>query len=159
MVKVVGRVVAHPELLHDPLGAQVGRRREGHELLETQRAEGVSEYRTRSFGGEAAAPVRARQPPPDLDRRRERRLERHRVEADETDEGARRVVLDCPQAPSAPLEGSDDAVGEGIALHLRQRAREVLHHLGVGVECRERCQVAFAPAAKQEPSGTKLCHG
>jgi len=159
MVEVVGRVVAHPQLLHDPLGAQVGRRREGHELLETQRAEGVSEYRTRSFGGQPLTPVVPRQPPPDLDRRRERRLERHRVEADETDVGTGRIEFDCQQAPSAPLEAGADPVGEAIALRAGERAREVLHHLGVGVERCERCQVAIAPAAKQEPSGAKLCHG
>src|SRR5919198_5860303 len=102
MVEVVGRVVRHPDALHDSLRPHVADCREGDDLVEAEIVEAECEGCASAFGRISLAPMVAREPPADLHRRGEADLKPRLCETDEADEGCALDDFDRPQSP-APL--------------------------------------------------------
>jgi hypothetical protein len=96
VVEVVGRVMSHAKPVHHGTGVDVRLSRVGDELVKVEFVEGEGRSSTRCFGHEARSPGFSRKPPSDLDRRRERRLERRTSEPGEAEEAALRQLLECP---------------------------------------------------------------
>ncbi len=86
MVEIVGGIVTHPEALHDSHRSHVGRHSEQNDLVQANALEAVRNRSARSLGRESPAPVLARKPPTDFDRRGEMRREVMQREADIADE-------------------------------------------------------------------------
>ena len=83
------------------------------------------------------------------------RRPRQAGEAEERSSSARSIAHSPnPFAAQPSIEGSTS-----VARRPAQRRREVLHHLGVGVERRERLAVVVAPAAQAERVGLELRDG
>src|SRR5262249_39685097 len=88
-----GGVGGQAEALHHPARAGVDTGCERDDLVERERPEADIERAPAAFRRVAATPVLACQTPADLDRGRERRVERGRVQADEADERRRARYL------------------------------------------------------------------
>src|SRR5215212_1384731 len=56
MQEIVGRFVAHADLLHDPLAGYVDDAGNPHDLRQSKLGPGEVEHRGRAFGSETAAP-------------------------------------------------------------------------------------------------------
>src|SRR5579883_1501528 len=75
VVEVIGLRSRHSDPLHDGPRSEIRCGRERDDLLQSQVPEAEFEGRAGGLGGVAAAPMRAGQPPADLDAGREVRLE------------------------------------------------------------------------------------
>ena len=159
MREVGGRVVPHAEPLHQPARALVAGGRVGDDLLQAECREAEIERCSGGLVRDPLAPVCARQAPARLDGRRERYVIRDRGEPDEAGQLAARLQLDRPQPVAVALEGGLQALDRKRGLRPRERLREVLHHLRVGVERRERIEILTPPAAQQQPLGAQLRTG
>lgn len=158
VLEVVGRVVAHPEPLHDPPRRFVAGRGEGDDLVQTELLEAVRNRGPARLGRVAAAPVLAGEPPPDLHGGREVFLEARPGEPDEADEARPVRDLDRPQPPALLLELPADVLRERVALGARQGRHEMAHRLVVGVQGREGLEILLAPLPQQEALGAELGH-
>src|SRR5579862_2327124 len=115
MLEIVSRISGHSEPLHHPPRRLVERRRERDDLVQVELRESVFECGLTGLGRVAVPPVLAREPPADLDRRREVRLEARTREADEADEARAAGNLDGPQTPALLLEVPTDVLRECVA--------------------------------------------
>jgi len=159
VVEVAVGIVVHADPAHDRTRAVVGDDGQRDDLLELERFERKLRDGARGLAGEALSPHRPRQPPPDLDRRHERRLEPGPRESGEPDEGTGRPHVQSPQPPPRILHVRLDAIGQRVALAPGEQRRKVLHDLGVGVEDRERRAVLRSPVPQHEPVRLELVHG
>src|SRR2546423_8378129 len=116
MVEVVRRVARHSEPLHHPPRGLVEQRGERDDLVEVELFEAVRERRPPRLGCVAVPPIRACEPPPDLHRRREMRLEARAREPDEADEAGAAGDLDCPQSPALLLDLPPAQLGHSVTL-------------------------------------------
>jgi hypothetical protein len=80
MVEIARRVAVHANPLHHPPRAFIGRHGERDDLIETRLFEPEPQRGCPGLGRVAVAPRIVREPPADLDRRREVRLERGAVQ-------------------------------------------------------------------------------
>jgi hypothetical protein len=112
-----------------------------------ERLERVTYDGSRAFRCEPLVPIRRGEAPPDLDARREVRLETRRREPDEADELSGGAMLRGIKPEASLAQTGSDAIGEAIALCAREQSRHELHHDQVGVEARERLFVRVAPLA------------
>lgn len=158
VVEVVGGIMVHPQLLHDPLRGMIGSSGERHDLIEAEYTEAVVEHSLRSFSGYTLVPVSAGETPSDLVGRSERRVKRGRIEPDKAGERAGGVDLDSPEAPSALSEPGRDAIDESVALSSGEDGGKVLHDRRVGVECRERLPVLLSPTPQAQPDSAQFDH-
>jgi hypothetical protein len=92
----------------------------------------------------------AREPPADLDARREVRVELGFGEADEPDERRAAHDLDRPEAPAAQVEQQALVLDQRVALLAAQELREVAHHLRAQRHCCERLAVRVAPPPQEQ---------
>ncbi len=104
----------------------------------------------------ALTPMLATKAPAHFDRRREMRLEGVAYQADEANELMAVKPFDRPEAVTMLIEAGLDSADEGIGLIPRQRRREMLHHLRVGVERREGRAVVVAPTTQEQSSGLEF---
>jgi hypothetical protein len=77
-------------------------------------------------------------------------FERGDRQADGAGEGGDARDLDRPETEPMELEVILAAGGQGVALGTVEDLREELHHPRIGVLCRERLSVSFAPADCEE---------
>ena len=104
MIEVTGGIPPHPDAPHYPLRPGIANVRERHNFLQPDLIEAEGDRRSGSLGRVAISPELAGEPPADLDRRCEGRLEHGFVETHEPDERSGATYLDGPQAEAAPLE-------------------------------------------------------
>src|SRR5262249_16168543 len=140
---------------HHPLRAHVVRADERDQLVYLNIREAPVARRERRLARIARAPVRAREPPPDLDPRHEGRPR----EPGESDERRETAALDRPEPESLALEVAADSRSRGVALLTRQPRREMLHHLRIRAHRCEGLEVIVAPLAEDEPSGAEHALG
>jgi hypothetical protein len=86
VIEIVYRGAGHAEAFHDPPRLPILRHGDGDDPVEANPIEAETERRPRRFGGVAAAPIGARQPPGDLDRWGEMRFVRDPLQPDDPDE-------------------------------------------------------------------------
>ena len=91
--------------------------------------------------------------PSDLDARGERRRPRWCGETDEPDELAGVSVTSTAHRPKPLFQPCADPLDHLVALLRGQRRREVLHHVGIGVQRRVGRLVVVAPLAQQQAVG------
>jgi len=153
MIEVGGLIADHAKLAHDVLRGLIGRRRIGDDFAESEPVEAEGERRLRRFGCDPPPPGLAREPPSDLDRRRERRLEADPEQSDRADERAGRAGFNRPHAEAVLGLMRNLVVDPGIAgLAGRQRAQK-LHHDRIGRHRRERRAVVVPPLAQDQAFG------
>src|SRR5205085_2974204 len=116
MLEIAGRVVAHPEPLHDPPGRLVELRGERHDLLQAELLEAEGDRSKARFGRVAVTPVLAREPPAHFDGGSEVLLEARPDEPDEADEARTADDLDGPQPPALLLDLPTGLPRERVAL-------------------------------------------
>jgi hypothetical protein len=75
---------------------------------------------------------------------------RHGAESGESDEFTGLEDLKSPEPKSPLIEEFIDVVDELVTFSTIQRGREVAHHFGIGVQCRERRPVRIAPTPHQQ---------
>ncbi len=86
MIEIVACLVMHAGTLHNLHGANVGLRRERHDLGQLQFLKGIPQNLESAFGGVAFTPASPDQPPSDFDRRRKGGCEPWDRQANETGE-------------------------------------------------------------------------
>jgi hypothetical protein len=150
MVEVVSAVAAHPEPLHDPPRADVGRYGERHYLVEAEVDKARLERRPARLGRDSPAPERAIEAPADLDCGREMLLERRLGEPHEADERLLADYLDCPEPIAEPLEVGRDPIDERVGSITIEWRREMLHDERIGVQHGKRLAIGLAPPAQDK---------
>src|SRR5579863_842967 len=129
---------ANPQRDADRSG--IVRMNQADDVLQVQYGESVFQRRFCAFGGKAVAPSLTDERPRHLQSGPSLRIE----QPDSPDELARRFLLDRPQSitaqlPMAEVRGHREP---GLRASLGLAVAEIFHHLGVGVERRERFEVA-----------------
>src|SRR5713226_2360250 len=104
MVEVVGEIVRHAQPLHDRHRSSVDHGRERDDLAQANPLEAIGNRGPCGLRGEPSAPVIARQPPTDFDRRSEMRRKVVQREADKADERGLSRYLDRPEPITALIE-------------------------------------------------------
>src|SRR5713101_9601225 len=145
MVEIVGGVASHADLFHHAPGPQVCRHREGHQVFESQKFEGMADNSLSSFRREAAAPVIGGQPPADFDTRSEMRFESGYRQSDESNELPVFPQFGGIQAEAVLAKMIFDVVGQEVAFSAREAAGHELHDPRIGVQTREWFAVAPIP--------------
>src|SRR5262249_50641443 len=126
--------------------------------FEGQTLEGEAQALAGRFGGEAVAPAGPREPPADFDTRSELRLEGWHVQAHEADEGAALAQLRRPEPPALSRDLRLRSPREAIAFCAAETAGHELHDLRIGVEGRERLEIARAPLPQPKTPGAEIGH-
>ena len=158
MVEVVGGIVGHAELLHDPAGLRVGDAGVGDELGEVEGVEAVAEGGGGGLGGVALAPEGAGDAPAEFDGGGEVGLIADVVEAYGADELAGAGGFCGPEADAVfGLVGDlavDPGVGQGGGGHGEEELLEawVLGHGEKGGA------VLVLPGAEGEAGGLEGGH-
>ena len=124
VVEIVGGIMVHAELLHDPLRGKIGCSGERHDLVEAEYPEAVVDHGLCRFSGYTLVPIDAGEAPPDLVGGSERCVERGRVEPDESGERDGGLDLDSPESPTALSEPGGDAIDERRRSRLGRGRRE-----------------------------------
>ena len=122
VIEVLERIASHPEPLHDRDGRRIEPGGPGQDLGEVPFLEAETQGCATGLGGVAVAPGEPSQPPTDLDRRREWRLERRWREAREAKEATVVSALERPLRHAVRLESGLDGVDHLVALLARHDA-------------------------------------
>jgi len=158
MIEIIARVVGHAQFVHDALRTHVGKRGEGHNLLQSDSVEAIPQSCGRAFGGQPTAPMFWSKPPTDLDRRREWSFKADVFQSDVTGKFVGRAPFKRPRCETVLSEMADKAVDHGITFVARQRGREELHHARICVDAGKGLAIRLAPAAKKQSFRDKLSH-
>src|ERR1700722_5573855 len=151
MIEILLGVAAHAQALHHLARALIAHRGERNDLPQLALAEAERQRRRGRLARKAPTPVGPCQAPADLDSGREGNRDVHGGEARESDEELLLRKLDRPEAVAPPLEARLRPLDHRDALGSRERRREVLHHVLVGVHRGKRLAVACQPAPQQQP--------
>ena len=111
--------------------------------------ESVLETGPRALACESLIPVRAGEPPANLDRWCKVRLERDVEESDVADEPP--FEFGGEESPAVMGEVSLDAFEAGLGLLPGQRRWKVAHHFRISVDGGEGIEILRLPGAKQQP--------
>src|SRR5215469_17377830 len=145
MIEIVFGRPGHPEALHDPARAPIGRSRQRDDLLEAELLETIIERRLGCLGSVALAPIGPRESPSNLDCRREVSLIGDRFETDDADEARLARELGDPLAKAMLLPMST------LATHPAGQRQEVLYDDGIGGKLGEGRIILIAPLPQQQP--------
>jgi hypothetical protein len=145
MIEIVFGRSSHPEAIHDPSRAPIGRSRQRDDLVEAKLLETIIERRLSCLGSVALAPIGPRESPSDLHCRREVSLIGDRFETDGADEARLARKLGDPLAKAMFLLMST------LATHPAGQRQQVFHDDGIGGQLGEGRIILIAPLPQQQP--------
>jgi hypothetical protein len=151
MVEVAPRISNHPEPFHDTPRTLVVTHRERHDFAKLEFLKAVPYGSPSTFGRVAVVPDARMKSPTDFDAGCEVRLESWDGKANETAERCHARHFDRPKAEAMLNKMPTDSFSHRVTLGTRQRAGKILRDLGIGIDCRERFQIALAPLAQYQP--------
>ena len=159
----VGKVVCcgrcHAEPLRDFLRAKIDSSREGNELCQLKRLEGIPCYGLCCFRRVASAPMGGGEPPTYFYARREVFGKHRHRQADVADERSFLAYLNSPKTKSMPVQLFANAQGGSIAFCSVEWLWIKLHHTRVSIHRGEGFKVSVTPAAEGKPLRDKAgCH-
>ncbi len=155
MIDVAIRVSDHADPFHGSGRAPVVLNRKGKDLIRGQTIEGEGHSGVRLLACITMAPIKPGKAPTGFDARSKMRSERYDHQANEADNGCHTGNLDRPIAQSKGLVMAFhdlDDLGGRVPI---KKPWEVAHDLRVGIQCRLRLNILFAPMAEGETLGSK----
>lgn len=150
MIEVVGRIMRHPELLHDSARTDVGGNGEAYEFLQRQDVASILQDSQSSFGCQTLSPHVRRKAPADFYAGSEMSTEGWNVWSYESDESIVKPQLRRIGTKPMFAEVSFNLSYQCITLNTRETSREEYHHARIGVNSRKLLLIRLFPVTKDQ---------
>src|ERR1700756_5250883 len=127
VIKVLARIVKHPQLFHHLSRADVCGNRKRNNTLQPKLMKAVTQDLARAFCRQSATPVLSGESPADLDRWHKGSVERRHRETDKPDENPLLAQLGCEEPEAVLFEVPINATHQLIRFLSIQPAGHELH--------------------------------
>jgi hypothetical protein len=158
MVEIIGCAAHHPQFLHHTPGSDVGGNSERDQFFQPGHVKRPPNDFPGALGCKPLSPTRGREPPSDLNARREVRGEPWDRPANETDKGIVLAELRRAESETMLLKIKLNLIHQLVAFFRRKRPGKEFHDARVCIYSGKRLPIGCAPAPQSQPLSFRYNH-